>query len=265
MSSPFLSIIIPTYNSGSAINKSMESICNQSFTDYEVIIVDGVSSDETVHVAQSYLEKHAEIKIFSEPDQGVYDAMNKGIKISKGEWLYFLGSDDKLFESNVLDKISAELKTTDAEVVYGNVFSTRFSGIYAGELKKEDLIRKNICHQSIFFKRSVFKKTGLFDLKYKAHADWDHNFKWFLSDSIKHKYVELTIADYADGGFSSRTGDPIFAGVLKWKYFFMLRKELPFKKRINIAIDELKKSVVEKRSSDFFFILFQSPKFIFGQ
>jgi hypothetical protein len=77
--------------------------------------------------------------------------MNKGIKIAKGKWLYFLGSDGKQYDPNVLSKISAELKTTNSEVVYGNVFSTRFSGIYAGELKKEDLIRKNICHQSIFF------------------------------------------------------------------------------------------------------------------
>src|SRR6185436_7918521 len=188
MNSPLISIIIPVYNSEAAIRTSLDSICGQTFKDFEIIIMDGASTDNTVSIAEEYLQKHDALKIISGKDSGVYDAMNRGIKSARGEWLYFLGSDDKIYETSTLQNISRHLKSTDAEVVYGNVFSTRFSGIYAGELKKEDLIRKNICHQSIFFKQSVFSKTGLFDLRYKAHADWDHNMKWFLSDKIKHQY-----------------------------------------------------------------------------
>lgn len=262
MNTAFISIIIPSFNSSSTIKKSLDSICAQTFTDYEILIVDGNSTDDTLDQINYYKNKHIFIKIISEPDKGVYDALNKGIKLAQGEWLYFLGSDDKIYELSTLENVSYHLKSTNAEVIYGNVFSTRFSGIYAGELKKNDFTQKNICHQSIFFKKSVFKKTGLFDLRYKAHADWDHNMKWFLSDKIKHEYIEMVIADYADGGFSSRMGDPLFAKIMKWKFSFFMRKELDFKKRIEIAWNEIKKAITEKRVHDFFFILFQLPKFI---
>ncbi len=264
MNSPLISIIIPAYNSAATIGACLDSIANQKFKDFEIIIVDGASEDKTISIAESYRQKHKAINIVSQPDSGVYDAMNKGIKMANGKWLYFLGSDDKIYESSTLENVASYLKSTDAEVIYGNVFSKRFSGVYAGEVKKNDFIQKNICHQSIFFKKSVFQKTGLFDLRYKAHADWDHNMKWFLSDKIKHTYIEMTIADYADGGFSSRIGDPVFAKIMKWKFFFLMRKELDFRKRMALAWDETKKALKENRMHDFFFILFRLPKFIFN-
>ena len=98
-----LSIIIPTYNSASVLAKALDSIVKQNFTDWEVLVMDGVSTDNTIKVAQSYNDSR--IHIFSEPDKGIYDAMNKGIEKAQGEWLYFLGSDDWLLNGNVFDSL----------------------------------------------------------------------------------------------------------------------------------------------------------------
>lgn len=98
-----LSIIIPTYNSASVLPRALDSIICQTFTNWEVLIMDGISTDDTLKMAQSYNDSR--IRIYSEPDNGIYDAMNKGINKANGEWLYFLGSDDCLFSKDVLSNI----------------------------------------------------------------------------------------------------------------------------------------------------------------
>ncbi|MEI7505135.1 MAG: glycosyltransferase, partial [Paludibacter sp.] len=97
----------------------MESIISQSFTDFEVHIIDGVSKDNTLEIVKSFNDKR--IQILSEIDNGIYDAMNKGIKLAKGKWLYFLGSDDQLFDSRVLNEIYITSKHTRSKVIYGSV------------------------------------------------------------------------------------------------------------------------------------------------
>src|SRR4249920_3431468 len=101
---PFFSIIIPTYNSESSLNKTLDSILSQTFTDFEIILTDGVSKDDTIAIAESYNDSR--LKIHSEPDKGVYDAMNKGMSLATGKWLYFIGSDDYLYNDEVLQTIS---------------------------------------------------------------------------------------------------------------------------------------------------------------
>ena len=125
-----LSIIIPTFNSASVLPKALGSIVSQTFTDWEVLIMDGVSTDDTLKVAQSYDDSR--IRIYSEPDKGIYDAMNKGIKKAQGEWLYFLGSDDWLLNATVLNQIfSNDIEKYD--VIYGDVESTHLDQLHHGE------------------------------------------------------------------------------------------------------------------------------------
>ncbi len=218
---PFISIIIPTYNSETTLARALSSIYDQTFRDVEVLIIDSLSTDSTLAIAKEFKDRLELIKIYSERDEGIYDAMNKGIKLAKGNWLYFMGSDDMLFENDTLKKIEINLRKTDARIIYGNVFSTRFNGIYDGEFNCSKLAKKNICHQAIFFHTSIFKKIGIFNLKYKAHADWDHNIRCFCSAKVKNKFVNITVANYADGGFSSVHGDPIFA---KEKNILLVKK-----------------------------------------
>ena len=208
---PFYSIIVPTFNVEDTLSIALQSILVQSFKDFEIIIMDGLSTDDTLKIVNNFSKSDNRIKIYSEQDNGIYDAMNKAILKSNGDYLFFLGSDDQLYNSFVLEKIYDSLKTNKVDVIYGNVHSTRFKGIYDGLFDAKKLFKKNICHQSIFFNKSIFKITGLFDLKFKAHADYDHNIKWFFNKKISHRYENLIISEYADGGFSSINGDPIFA------------------------------------------------------
>src|SRR5688572_23331397 len=103
MDSPMFSIIIPTLNSEAHIRRSLESVLHQSFPNFEILIVDGLSVDQTLSIVQQ--ENDARITTYSEKDHGIYDAMNKGITLAKGKWLYFLGSDDVLYDNNVFQDV----------------------------------------------------------------------------------------------------------------------------------------------------------------
>jgi glycosyltransferase involved in cell wall biosynthesis len=260
--SPLISIIIPTYNSGKTIERCLESIKKQNTRNFEVLILDGVSKDNTLELVRRF-EIYIPIRLSSEPDKGIYDAMNKGIRLAKGKWVYFLGSDDELYSSDTLVKVAEHLQP-DMEVVYGNVFSPRFGGVYDGSFDKKKIFNQNICHQSIFFNKDVFKKTGLFDLKYKIWADHDHNFKWFLPGNIKHRFVDIIVANYADGGASSQSPDRAFMKMKQWHYSFLLRNQTAGRTRFWILRRELWSALKEGRIKNFFTITRQSGRYMFN-
>ena len=122
MYKPLISIIIPTFNSEVTLDIALESIINQTYDNLEILILDGLSTDKTIEISKEYQNKFSELRIFSEKDKGIYDAMNKGINYAKGEWLYFMGSDDSLFESTTLEQFTGLIGIEDIDVVYGNVF-----------------------------------------------------------------------------------------------------------------------------------------------
>ncbi|EAS20198.1 glycosyl transferase, family 2 [Flavobacteria bacterium BBFL7] len=207
---PFFSIIIPTYNASSTLATAIESILSQTYTSYEILIMDGESSDTTVEVAKSFLINNSVISITSQSDDGIYDAMNHGIKKANGIYLYFLGADDYLIDNNVLEDIHQQLILTSTDVIYGNVQSPSLGSNYMGECDDQLLFHKNIAHQSIFFHKRVFELTGNFNLEYRTHADWAHNINWFFNPEISNQYLNRIIAHYADDGYSSRTKDHHF-------------------------------------------------------
>jgi glycosyltransferase involved in cell wall biosynthesis len=219
MHKPFFSIIIPTYNAAPTLAACLQSIVQQTMNDWEILIMDSLSKDDTIAIASEFKNNFPNIKIIAEKDKGIYDGMNKGIRMAQGEWLYFLGSDDKLFDAAVLEKMAAFITDSPGtDVVYGNVYSERFKGTYDGVFDITKIRTKNISHQAIFFKRWLFEKTGDFDLKYRSQSDWDHNLKWMLSGQLHNKFIDLIIARYADGGFSSVHGDDVFYADLDFNY-----------------------------------------------
>lgn len=209
MADPLVSIVIPTFNSASQLKLAIGSILEQTSGDFEILIVDGLSTDETVQVAGSYNDKR--IKIHSGKDNGIYDAMNKGINQASGKWLYFLGSDDRLYHERVLETISTVLSTTASEMVYGNVKmngDTRWAAdgaVYDGVFTVEKLFQRNICHQAIFYSKRVFQKLGCYNTEYGVCADWDFNHRCFAA--CKVEYVDEIIALFRGGGKSS-SGKP---------------------------------------------------------
>jgi glycosyltransferase involved in cell wall biosynthesis len=216
---PLISIITPTLNSESCIEDCILSVINQKYRNIELIIIDGISSDKTLDIAKRYQSEDVRIRIISEPDKGIYDAMNKGIGLAKGEWLYFLGSDDILFDDKVLSDIFTNPRTRRSEVIYGNVLVDGDAGwardgeIYNGEFNLDKLIGKNICHQAMFFKSIVFRNR-LFNTRFSICADWEMNLR--LWSRYSFEYYDRLIAKFR-GGNKSLVGINNFTYTDKWE------------------------------------------------
>jgi glycosyltransferase involved in cell wall biosynthesis len=253
---PFFSIIIPTYNAEKTLETALDSILKQTFSDFEVIVVDGQSVDSTQNIAQKFKDARVRMKI--EKDNGVYDAMNKGILLSKGEWLYFLGSDDLLYDERVLSDIKNQISKED-DIIYGNVISEPLNGLYDGAFTMEKLFNRNICHQSIFIRRPVFEKTGLFDLKYKMQSDWDQNIKWFLDNSLRKKFVDRIVALYAGTGLSSQVRDLAFEKDKTQKFlrFSQSGFSRTLKQHLNLA-----QAIERKENGDYTGFLFYKFRYL---
>ena len=205
-----ISIITPTYNAEKYIEHCIESVQQQTFSEYEHLVIDGLSTDRTIGIVKRCQKKFPNLKLFTQKDAGVYDAMNKGIQLAQSEWLYFLGADDLMATKDVLQIISEEIKKGGYQIIYGNVVFKNTGNLYDKEFDIEKILTRNICHQAVFYHLSVFTKIGMYNLRYSTKADYDLNVRCWLSREIKHLYVGITIALYADGGLSSVNEDGNF-------------------------------------------------------
>ncbi len=193
------SIITPTLNPGPKLEETINSVLSQNKKLFEYIVIDGGSTDGTLETLRKYGRK---IKWISEPDSGVYDAMNKGIAKAKGEYLYFLGAGDHLRE-NILERIEKIIPDERLTFIYGNVYLVNDKVEYLGEVDEEKIVTWNICHQAIFYERTIFNVMGRYDLKYRLLADHAFNIKCFADKRIRKIYVDEVIADYEGGGIST--------------------------------------------------------------
>ncbi len=204
---PLISIITPVYNGEKWIRNCLVSIEQQKFRNYEHIIIDGISNDETNSIIEEFQKNNSSIRLISEKDEGIYDAMNKGIDLAVGEWLYFLGSDDRLYTNETLEKVAACLKKTTSDICYGNVWAEKDNKLYDGEFNTEKILRKNISHQGIFYRKSVFSIAGNYEKKYKIEADYVFNLRCWVLKQIAFTYIHETIAFYSNHGISSKQND----------------------------------------------------------
>ena len=204
ITTPFFSIVIPTLNSEKTLPAALDSVLHQQFTHFEVWIIDSVSRDHTLSIVNTYGEKDGRIRLVSEKDKGIYDAMNKGIRLAGGSYIFFLGSDDWLHDDGVLGSVFEGLKgAISPDLLYGNVVGANYKGHYDGEFSFEKLLKKNISHQAIFYKRDLFDKIGYYNLSYRAHADWDLNIRCFADSRLNIKYLDRVIAEFGAGGISA--------------------------------------------------------------
>lgn len=233
MPHPFVSIIVPTLNSSKVLRNALDSVLNQKYKDYDIWVIDAVSTDETISILNHYQEQSGKIHFISERDNGIYDAMNKGAKLAKGQWLYFLGSDDKLYDQHVLTRFFETAKGGKYDMVYGDVFKVETNEIYGGRFSFHRLISKNICHQAIFLKRSVFEKYGPFKIEYKALADHDLNLRLFKK-RVRTKYIKELIAVFGADGYSSTYYDTVF--VKKFEEIYAEYKS-GFLNRLRLKLD----------------------------
>ncbi|MFC5507977.1 glycosyltransferase family 2 protein [Bosea massiliensis] len=203
-----ISIITVCYNCSDVLRGCLESVARQTYHDVEHIIVDGASTDATVDVARQF--PHV-ARILSEPDRGIYDAMNKGIALSTGDLIYFLNADDILASDSALaDAVSLIEKDPAGDVYYGwlEVRPLKGSSVVYKPLgpshAAEIMVTGCLPHQSTLARKTVFEKTGVFDLSYRFHADYDWFIKVIGDDNIVLKSLDCAIGSFREGGASSQ-------------------------------------------------------------
>jgi glycosyltransferase involved in cell wall biosynthesis len=207
-----VSIIVATYNCGATIEETILSVTEQEFPAKELIIIDGGSTDDTLDV----IKNHDQVIDFwsSEPDRGIYDAFNKGIARACGEWLYFLGGDDRFADREVLRRIFS--RPLNGKIIYGNVLlegegpMKRTDNLYDGRFTPLKLCLRNICQQAIFYHKSLFSSLGPFELKYPLLADYAFNLRAFAERETKPLYINTVIAVFWNEGLSGQKVDPVF-------------------------------------------------------
>lgn len=208
---PFFSIITASYNSDKTIQKTIESVLIQDFTDFEYIIIDGNSNDETLNIIKSFEElfakKNISFKYISEKDKGIYDAWNKGLDVAEGKWISFLGSDDtyipgalKLYDQEInknaksINYISSKIELIEEKGTVLQVIGKPF-------VWKKIVRNMDIAQVGSFHKRELFKSVGKFSTEYKIVGDLDFYIR--CRNHIQPAYFNQVTAKMQNGGVSN--------------------------------------------------------------
>lgn len=211
-----ISIITVCKNAENAIERTMLSVVTQSCfnENIEYWIIDGASTDKTVEIIKQYSNKYP-IKWISEPDSGIYNAMNKAVKMASGEIIYFLNAGDKLFDEKVISLVLKKFEESDCDFLYTDILTCDFNSLSEAKIKKFNhadkyfLFRDCICHQASFFKKSVFERFGGFNENFKLAADYEMLLKIMANKSLKKEYLPITAAYYDITGISSTSEDVV--------------------------------------------------------
>lgn len=230
---PKISIITPTYNSEKLLHGTVNALLNQTFSDFEYIIIDGLSKDKTLEVIESYKpvfeKKGVKVRVVSEPDKGVYDAMNKGISISEGKLIGITNSDD-WYEDTALEVVWD--KYTDGEtdlnnsMIYGIERVWKDDKIFNVQRRGASFISESVLpHSTFFVSKAVYEKYGSFDLSVKVLADYDFICRC-ASQGVKLEEVDVIISNFRLGGISSSYFD-FYSDyyMIKRKYGFITDKK----------------------------------------
>jgi len=199
-----LSIITINYNNKKGLQKTIDSVISQTYKDFEWIIIDGGSTDgskELIELYSQYITYWV-----SEPDKGIYNAMNKGIKVAKGHYVYFLNSGDYLVSNRIIGTIFKQSYNKD--IIYGNIiYETkeleRNINFHSDYISCCDLLEKNIHHQAMFFSKELFNKYGYYDENLKILADWKFNLITIGINQCSTKYINCDIAFFERNGISN--------------------------------------------------------------
>lgn len=241
-----LSVVTINYNNAGGLQMTIDSVAAQTYKEFEHIIVDGNSHDEGVRIIQEYDyaqrssgQSHPVIRWTSEVDKGIYNAMNKGVRMAQGEYVLMLNSGDTLVDERVLERVIPELDGTD--IVQGNTIEEhdgkkfQNKGYGRSEITMSDIMQGKFLHQASFCRRDLFERYGYFDDSYAIVADK----KFFINSLGFHdasfKYVDIDVANFDVNGISSATEGP-WHEKQEEEYKRMLDEMLP--KRLKTYIEE---------------------------
>ena len=217
-----LSIITINRNNAAGLEKTLKSVAAQTCKDFEHIIIDGASTDNSVEVIKHYVEStnnpspdthHHQIKWISEPDKGIYNAMNKGIRMASGDYIEILNSGDSLCNEHVVEKMLKALEDSQyPSLLYGNMIKVAFDGQVIGksgrvEYSLRQYYSSTMNHDCCYIKRSLFDEYGLYDESLKIVSDW----KWFLQaigmGKVKPVYADIDVTLFDANGISETNLD----------------------------------------------------------
>jgi len=202
-----VSIITVCYNSGRTIEKTIKSVLLQTYADIEYIVIDGNSNDNTVNIIKKY--ENFITKWISEPDDGLYEAMNKGLKLATGDIVGILNSDDTFLDNQVVEKVANFHCENGIDASVGNVIQVNSDGAilrrYTSKNWRPSKLRMGLMppHPSIFLKRDLFSMHGNYYLDFVSCADYELIVRFFLNSEIIWKYSEITTTSMLVGGISS--------------------------------------------------------------
>lgn len=205
-----ISIVTATYNSGKTVRDTIESVLAQTYKDIEYIVVDGASKDDTMEIVREYEPRFGgRMRWISEPDRGIYDAMNKGIGLAKGDVVGLLNSDDFYTDVHVLERVAAEIGEVDA--VYGDIHYvdegdlTRCVRRYSskGFRRWKMLMGFMPAHPSFYCRRAVYSRYGMFDTDFRVAADFEQLLRLIYINRIYTRYIPMDFVTMRTGGASS--------------------------------------------------------------
>lgn len=216
-----VSVITVAYNSDRTISDTINSVNSQTYDDIEHIIVDGLSTDQTVEYIRKYQTKRQ--KLIIESDKGIYDAMNKGINFASGDIIGILNSDDFFTDSHVVERIVDEFEKDNIDAVYGDIHYVHADNLsvctryYSSKMFCRSFMRMGFmpAHPSFYIKKSCYEKFGLYKIDYKVAADFELLFRYIFINNIKIKYLSFDFVTMRTGGISTSG----------WKVHWIVMKE----------------------------------------
>ena len=198
-----LSVITINYNNCDGLRKTIESVVNQTCRDFEYIIIDGGSTDGSVDVIKQYADK---IDYWvSEPDKGIYNAMNKGIAVAHGEYLNFMNSGDCFYDcSSIAEFLNLQ---ANEDIVFGNMVDSytgkQMGCISSDNITAADFLNASLPHQASFIRRILFEKYGLYDEKYKIASDWKFFLYVIVFMNVSLRHIDKNFATFENSGIST--------------------------------------------------------------
>lgn len=216
---PLISIITVCFNSEKTITKTIESVLNQSYKNIEYIIIDGASTDSTLDIIKNYESKfNGKMKFISEKDQGIYDAMNKGIKLASGNMIGIVNSDD-YYELDAVEQVVRHRTDERYQIIYGLLRSLN-NGKEEMVYTKHYLNLENqmITHPTCFITKEIYSDFGLYNIKYNYSADYEFMLRMYYNSKVKFKILYHIISNFSIDGASSSVKAYRETLHLKYKY-----------------------------------------------
>ena len=206
-----ISIITATYNSGKTLSDTIESVLRQTYQNIEYIIVDGASTDNTQDIVCQYQQRLGnKLKFVSEKDNGLYEAMNKGISMATGDVIGILNSDDFYTSEDILEHVAETLTNKEIDAIYGDVHYVKENNLshcvryYSSKLFSRNMMKLGFmpAHPSFYCRQKIYKQCGMFDTKYKVAADFEQLLRIIYIHRARTKYLPIDFVTMRTGGVS---------------------------------------------------------------